>query len=572
MSASFDAAASVLLAEQGGRLPDLSGVTVLVPNHHVAAGFLAALRRQVAVPVFLPPHLVSLPALAASAGPAEAQADSLRLAALHGFLARQGWLDEAALWPLAQGLLDLLGELDDARLVPPDDYAGFLARIERAAAPPEREARLVFELWRAFQRAAPSPRRAYAEGLARWLEAAAGPLYSLGLSGLSRLEEHFLAACRDAVGLVELPLAEPYPARRALLDVVWRAGPEAAGLRTRAQDWAAAMPASPLGLELLAAADLESEARAVARRIRAWLTEGRRSIAIVALDRLAARRLRALLERDGILVQDETGWTFSTATVSHVLDRWLALLADGFYHRDLLDFLKSPFLFGDLPMSERLAAVTAFERVVARQNTVAGLDRFMALAAAEAPGVTAMLARIADAARAWRGGRRTLSGWLELLFASLDRLAARGPVQADMAGRQLLDLLGRLAGELAGDETPYPLAGWRAWLDLQLDRATFVADEVESPIRLTHLAAARLRDFDAAVILGATPRTCRASATPGCSATRCASNWGCPGNANGTPRCWPISSTCWPGPGAPWSPGRPGARPSRMPAVPGWNA
>lgn len=507
MHATFDAAARMLLSGQGERLPDLSGVTVLVPHHHVVPAFLAALRARIERPVFLPPRVATLPALA-SAGVVDSQTDGQRLVALYGFLSGQAWLDEAARWPVAQVLLDLLNELDDANLRPPADYHGFAAQVEaavgrRLGVPLEREARLVFDLWRAFHLAAPGSRGAYAAGLAHWLAGAEGPLYSLGLVNLSALEGRFLAACRERLGLVELPVGEPYPARRALFATVWQAGPEAADLRTRARDWAAGAPASPLALAMSGAPDLEAEATIVADRIRVWLAEGCRSIAVVALDRLAARRLRAVLERDAILLQDETGWTFSTATVSHVLDRWLTLLREGFYHRDLLDFLKSPFVFADLPGDQRLEAVAALERLTARHNVVAGLDRFQALAAGAPPPLPDLLARLGRAAHLYDKPRRTLTGWLEVLFQALEELGAAAAVAADPAGRQLTDLLRRLAGELAGERTLFSLARWHAWLTLQLDRATFVADDVESPIRLTHLAAAKLRDFEAVAVLGA---------------------------------------------------------------------
>ncbi|MDD4882174.1 MAG: PD-(D/E)XK nuclease family protein, partial [Gallionellaceae bacterium] len=510
MTATFAVAARVLLAEQGHRLPDLSAITLLVPHHHVVPAFLAALRREARAPVFLPPRLTTLPALAAGAGAGTGvQTDSQRLAALYGFLAGVDWLDDAALWPLAQAMLDLLHELDDARLVPPAEYGDFSRQIEQAVrrglnAPLEREARLVFELWRAFHGVGPGSRGGYALGLARWRDQAVDPVYSLGLAGLSRMEQHFLAECRARLGLVDLPVAEPWPDRRALLDTVWRPGPDAGSLLERARTWPATRPESPLALELLGTPDLESQAGQVAARLRAWLAEGRRDIAVIALDRLAARRLRAVLERDHILMQDETGWTFATATVSHVIDRWFALLQDGFYHRDLLDLLKSPFVFADRPVGPRLEAVAGLERLVGRHGVVAGLERFIALAAAEASEALPLLERLAGAARPFRkGSRQTLAGWLGALFLALDGIGATAAMAADPAGRQLLDLLHRLAAELAGDRTTYTLARWRAWLNLQLDRATFVADEIESPIRLTHLAAARLRDFDAVVVLGA---------------------------------------------------------------------
>lgn len=504
MDSSYDQAVSQLLAEQGGRLPDWSGITVLVPHHHLVPGFLAALRRRVDAPVFLPPRFATLPALALPGGTA-GQTDGQRLAALHAFLAGTDWLDEAARWPLAQAMLDLLNEMDDALLAPPADYRDFATQVEQAArralaAPLEREARLVFEVWRAFQQAGPGSRASLAQGLARWLAQAAGPVYAFGLGGPSRLEARFLADCRARLGLVDLPVADPHPARRALLEAAWH--DDGAPLRERALAWPAHHPASPLALDLMPLPDLEAEAQAVAARLRAWLAEGRRAIAVVALDRLAARRLRAVLERDRILLQDETGWTFATATVSHLVDRWFALLQDGCYHRDLFDLLKSPFVFSDLDTAERLAAVAELEHLTARHNVVAGLDRFLALARDGA--ARPLLERLAEALRLYRrGARRTLAGWLDTLFRALDLLGATPACAADPAGRQLLDLLHRLAGELAGERATHGLADWRGWLDLQLDRATFVDDAIDSPIRLTHLAAARLRDFEAVAVLGA---------------------------------------------------------------------
>lgn len=506
----YHAAAQRLLADQAACLPDLSGITILVPHYHVVRPFLSALRQAVEWPVFLPPRFLSLSDAAASvARGIEFQTDSQRLVALHGFLTRVAWLEASALWPVAWALLDLLNELDDAKLVPPQDYADFSRQIERAARgqlsrPLDQEARLVFELWRAFHEAGPGRRAGYAANLARWLDQHAGPVYSLGLAGLTGMESHFLAVCRERLGLSALPVDEPDPERRALLDTVWRPRPGSGPLLERARSWQRGTPVSPLQMELVGAPDMESEALTVASRIRSWLLQGRTRIAVIALDRLAARRLRAVLERDRILMQDETGWTFATATVSHVLDRWFALVQGNCYHRDLLDLLKSPFVCADLDQDARLSAVAALERQIVRHQAVAGLHSVLALAVGEAALAHPLLERIASALEAFQGNRRrTLTGWLEALFATLEVLAAQTAMAADQAGQQLLKLLQGLSVELAGDRSLHSLTDWRGWLDMQLDHATFVADDIESPICLTHLAAARLRDFEAVVVLGA---------------------------------------------------------------------
>lgn len=506
-SATFDAAAGRLLALYADTLPDLSRVRVLVPHHHVIRPFLLALRGRVTDGVFLPPRLTTLPGLAAAAPTGPGQSDAARLVELHAFLCRVDWLEAAARWPVARALLDLLNDMDDALLTPPADYAEFARQVAGLgrrvlARPLEVETRLAFDVWRAFHAGAPGPRAAYAAALGHWLAHPDGPVHALGLAGLGALERRFLDALPLPPEVRDLPLEHPYPARAACLAAAWH-GEGAPGERAAAQ--AARQADSPLGgsLELAPAPDLEAQVRLAATRLRAWLAEGRRHLAVVALDRLAARRLRAVLERDGILMQDETGWTFSTAAVSHVLDRWLDLLENDGYHRDLLDLLKSPFLFADLDPAARQMAVAALERRLNEARLVSGLQRILDRLPPGGPAsARPLLERLVLAARGF-SGTCPLAVWQQRLLAALDTLGATAACAADPVGGQLLDLLRRLARELAGDRVPHDFASWRAWLTLQLDTHTFVDAGVESPLRLTHLAAARLRDFQGVVILGA---------------------------------------------------------------------
>jgi inactivated superfamily I helicase len=63
-------------------------------------------------------------------------------------------------------------------------------------------------------------------------------------------------------------------------------------LRRRAERFGQRHPNSPLQgrFKLFGANNLEDEAITVARQIQAWLSEGKRNIAVLAIDRLAARR------------------------------------------------------------------------------------------------------------------------------------------------------------------------------------------------------------------------------------------------------------------------------------------
>ena len=100
----------------------------------------------------------------------------------------------------------------------------------------------------------------------------------------------------------------------------------------------------------------------MARQVLAWRREGLGSIALVALDRLTARRVRALLERAQVSVRDETGWRLSTTSAAAAVMRWYDLVADDFYWRDLLDWLKSSFTLSG--RTNKAQEIQAFEHAI----------------------------------------------------------------------------------------------------------------------------------------------------------------------------------------------------------------
>ena len=66
--------------------------------------------------------------------------------------------------------------------------------------------------------------------------------------------------------------------------------------------------------------------------------EGKQEIAVIAQDRVVSRRLRALLERAGVLVADETGWKLSTTRAAAALAFGLNWSLAALIHLALLDF------------------------------------------------------------------------------------------------------------------------------------------------------------------------------------------------------------------------------------------
>ncbi len=538
----FEAVARHILAQHAHEIPDLRRAIVLLPNHHLVQPLAQSLARLANLPTLLLPRMITLNDWAQSIPLAHSVTpDTCRATALYQALRARRWFRDADLWGIARELLKLLDELTQHHVTLPHSEEDFLAQLERAYqarrnAPMQFEARVVHELWYAMNASGElDAARAYQQRLAQLAQQADGPLTVMLTSDLAAPEARFLEAYRerapvmvfdlremssqrDECAVLQMALCPPtkpqdssFPRKRESsfnnsLDPRLR-GDDGRGempLRAHAAHLREHFPQGALGqrLRLFAAHGLEQEAHAAEVQVRRWLLAGKKNIAIVAQDRLVARRVRALLERADVLVADETGWKLSTLSVSTVLMRWLDALQSDFYHQDLLDLLKSPFIFADQPVYERKQAVYKLEKLVRKHGVASHLQAFLDLAGGEAQVQTA-LARLRQAAEVLGKSSTTLSGWLRALDESMSILGIVQGLAADAAGAQLLQALQTWQQELATDNTRFTRTEWRHWLAQQLDAHTFRDATIDSPVLLTHLAATRWRSFDAVLLLGA---------------------------------------------------------------------
>jgi ATP-dependent helicase/nuclease subunit B len=491
-----------LLHRHADALPDLSGLIVLVPNHRAGQDFARALAREAHLPALIPPLITPLKAWAESVGGGAAEPQSRRLARLHGELRKQKWLGEVDRWALAEELLQLADELSAARLG--GEIAGRIRALRGEGL--ERETALIEAVWQALNTGGSDPQFRYAQALDALVQQAADaplpqPVYAYAPGPLTAVEKNFIEryAKHAPVHLFE-PAPHGSDGVMATLHTAWAVSEPP--IKSRAAQLASAHPESPLHgrLKLCPAPHLEAEARAAAAWVAAQLQGGRRSIALIALDRETARRVRALLERLDVLVADETGWTLSTTAAAAVIDRWLECVARDFPHVELLDLLKSPFVLGDA--ATRQDAMLPFELAMRRHGVSQGMGDLRRLAQQHALGALPWLDQLADAARAFAQSRAPLSIWLARLADSLGQLGAVAALHADAAGASVLDTLEQLRRELVEDTEKYSFGEWRRWLNRALESASFVDESVASPIVLTSLPAARGRMFEAVAVLG----------------------------------------------------------------------
>ncbi len=498
------AVARTLLDRHADCLPDLSGLTVLVPNHRAGQDFARALARAAGLPVLIPPQIIPLKSWAESVADDRIEPQARRLARLHSVLRREAWLGTVDKWALASELLQLADELSAARL---GGNIGSQLRALHADAL-DRETALIEAVWRALNQDGSDPQARYARALDALLEtlrAAPRPIYGYALGPLTAVERQFLARCAEhaAVTLFEAA-AEAADAVAHTLRLAWQLTDPP--LRERAAMQAEACPHSPVSphLTLYPAPHLEAEACAAATWVATRLHAGQRDIALIALDRETARRVRALLERLDVLVADETGWTLSTTAAAAVIDRWLECIASDFPHVELLDLLKSPFVLGEL--AARQDQVLQFEIALRRQGVARGMADMLRLAQSQFGELPSWLAALFGARQNFAQNRAPLAIWLARLNTSLAGIDATAALNADAAGASVLDTLEALRHDLADDSEKYSFGEWRRWLNQALESASFIDASVDSPIVLTSLPAARGRLFDAVAVLGADAR------------------------------------------------------------------
>ena len=537
----FDDLAELLLQRNPDLLEsgDLSPLRVLVPALPMAVELRTALQRtaqRLARPLLMPRFdtLSNWVLATPIEGIPEPLPECERLVLLREALREKGWFDEAALWGIASEMAGLFDEMTAAAVKLADDEEALVAQLQqayavRASVPLAFEARVVHELWQALGAlGVPDKAAVYRLRLAdllRQAEAAESPqplfvlLDAAPEEALDPAEQDFLVrfALVQTLAVVHPAPRESAPSPiQAMLDAAWPFETESP-LFERAQAMAERFTASPLAdedglrLQLVPAAGREAEAQAAVAQIGAWLNAGLRRIALIAQDRLTARRVRALLEREGVLVADETGWLLSTARAAAAVDALIETAAGNAYFRDVLDLCKSPFVFADVDESERKAAVFAIESAIRSASVKSGLARIRrSLLGAELGDerglVFVMLDRIEAATTLLRSKPAPLARWINRLHKALEALGALELLAGDVAGRALLDLLETRRDELENNAAVFSFNAWRDWLNREFEAASFRDGSIASPIVITPLNAVCLRSFEAALLLGGDAR------------------------------------------------------------------
>lgn len=469
-------------------------------------------------------------------------------------------------WQLATQLLQLFDELGLSRHPLEQDYEAFVAALGEAYELPipasglEQEARLVHSLWQAWQ--AHQAEHRLQDVTARYLSRlAADPdpdrlpahiymigepanlaeldwLHRLGQSGRLSLFCQFAAMdttmlpahIRQLLSLCDVVDDGEPDIRDRFYNDLFSSDP--LPLRQKSGRWQAQAATLAGGLpQLLCSRDGEQLAQGISEQCGLWLQQGIEDIHIVCEDRKLARRLRALLERRRLPVQDLAGWALSTTSYAALLERWLQTVEEDFYYRPLLDLLKSPAMIPGDDRDGYLRIVYRFEHEIVRYSNIPrGLrhyrntlqqqtwDSLRHLQSADGTTLETILTRLEQAGELIRPftdpGRHPGADIIKALIESLRLLGMYQPLAADEAGARILQELELM--QLAGSDEAFMLdwAEFRAWLGFTLERYNFTPPGGEAPIRLMNLEQSRHLHAGALVIAAAEARFLPGTETP----------------------------------------------------------
>ena len=285
--------------------------------------------------------------------------------------------------------------------------------------------------------------------------------------------------------------------------------------RTQSKDW-----------RLISAKRFEELAWAAAKTIEQHLIDGKTKLALVAQDRLVARRARALLARLGpaLNIRDETGWKLSTTRAAAAFNSWLELIKapkDGPSVKALLEFLQNPFLdLGKVLNRDPetcMGLIAELEDILVASKAESGWKTFhLAIEGAQdnaaktsrnlpSAALLELLQFVRERHHEWLTLKVDCNQAYTLLQTNLEDAGMAQSLYQDSAGKQLLEVLKTFdLTKTQYQAAPIRLSEWLSLLKTVIEGASYqeAGKEAKATLSILPLSSIRLRDFEAVVVAG----------------------------------------------------------------------
>jgi len=394
----IEQAVTQLLEQFKSSLPHLDSITVFLPNSSAAQDFRAELLRQIknsGYSAVIPPWIgtlkewinsnITLPDPSCTI----ISEQTRRLMFIEALEQHPDLFNEENKWQVSLSLLKLFDELNLHHASVSESSEEWLNTVQKAYnieqthTQLQQEAKLIHTLWHAWhqQLQANSLLDSSSAYVIRLHEATHQLpdnfyCYSLSNEQLLPCEKQFIQSLKDSKQCLTIEQTDSdknYTQQFLQQAFAYDEAP----LKNRVEHFKSLKHDQTLPFSIYASKEIENEACAIDLQIRQWLLAGTKNIGIVSEDRRLSRRLRALLERANVPVQDISGWSLATTSAAAVLERWLECIEEDFDYRPMLDFLKSHFVSLDDDRDELLNNVYRLEKDVIQHEGIArGLSRY----------------------------------------------------------------------------------------------------------------------------------------------------------------------------------------------------
>lgn len=266
-------------------------------------------------------------------------------------------------------------------------------------------------------------------------------------------------------------------------------------------------------LSIYCCTSIERHVNAVCLQTKKWLLEDIKPIGIIVGDRLLARRIRAVLEEEGIKPTDLGGWTLSTTSAATSIEILLDAIEHNFKKDALLDLLSSPFLpdNNDNNVQYQHQVAQAIKLLKKHRSTPTdNIDSFISLLNTHYESECTHLITTCESVR--HACERLIShknkGEHELyklsasLQTALEDIGIKQCLQNDAAGQQLLDTLDNNINSTRNNSIKINWKEWRQWLRDLFENNYFIPEETDARVTLCGFEHIDNFKFKAAVIAG----------------------------------------------------------------------
>ncbi|MDH3343355.1 MAG: hypothetical protein OEM07_06505, partial [Gammaproteobacteria bacterium] len=326
---------SRLLEQFKSTLPQLNAVTVFLPGSSAAQDFRAELLRQIKTSGYgavIPPWIGTLKEwinhniLLPDTGFTVISEQTRRLMFIEALKQHPDLFNDENKWQVSLSLLSLFDELNLHHVTiskSADEWLETVRQaydIEQTHTQLQQEAHLIHTLWHAWHQqlhanALMDNSSAYAIRLHKAAAQLSDDFYCYSLSNelLLPCEQQFIQSLMNSkkCTLIEQENSSTDYTQQFLQ---YTFAYDEAPLKNRVEQFKALIQDHDLPFSSLACRGVENEACSIDLQIRKWLLTGSQNIGIISEDRKLSRRLRALLERANVPVQDISGWSLATTS------------------------------------------------------------------------------------------------------------------------------------------------------------------------------------------------------------------------------------------------------------------